>query len=59
MSKEKTLYEIKDQAMTDFTRLVHLLEHGVINATCFKSSVNILCNSFITAISEERRTGGQ
>lgn len=55
MSKDLTLYQIKDQTITDFTRLVTLTEHGIINYTEFKHSTNVLVNAYVSALMEERK----
>lgn len=55
MSKDLTLYQIKDQTITDFTRLVTLTEHEIINYTEFKHSTNVLVNAFVSALMEERK----
>lgn len=57
MSRKITFYEIKDRTITDFSRLVSLLEHGVLNFNSFEDSANVLINSFMVAVREERRTG--
>lgn len=53
--KEVSLYQIKDQTITDFSRLVTLTDHGVINYTEFKHSTNVLVNAFVSALIEERK----
>lgn len=55
MNKELSFYEIKEQTIADFNRLIFLVEHGVINYTYFKNSTNVLVNSFISALTEERK----
>ena len=57
MSKEKTFYEIKDETLADFRRLVSLVEHGVIGYTDFNDSVSVLTNIFLSAL-RVKRTGG-
>lgn len=55
MNKEYTFEDIEEQTRTDFVRLMFLVEHGVINYTEFRRSVNVLVTAYISALTEERR----
>ena len=55
-NKEYTFGDISDQTRADFTRLMFLVEHGVLNHTEFRHSVNTLVNAYLSALREERRS---